>query len=159
MTVREFMNYLQYIEHAPENLQFFLWFRDYSRRYEQSRSRNPFLTPLPTAKSDRPNIASSEYHDSPSIQSLDGAADPRPAGYNAIPKATVAPWEAEFDKESNSLMKVHSSAQDSYRAIAERTFTHAGISTPGKLPKYLHMLHTLIDTKLPIYHTVMRSIA
>ena len=27
------MNYLIYIEHAAENLQFFLWFRDYSKRF------------------------------------------------------------------------------------------------------------------------------
>ncbi|KAI4244321.1 MAG: hypothetical protein L6R40_003047 [Gallowayella cf. fulva] len=32
-TTRDFMNYLIYIEHAAENLQFFLWYRDYVRRF------------------------------------------------------------------------------------------------------------------------------
>ncbi|KAI9674597.1 MAG: hypothetical protein M1829_003679 [Trizodia sp. TS-e1964] len=32
-TTRDFMNYLIYIERAAENLQFFLWYRDYSKRF------------------------------------------------------------------------------------------------------------------------------
>jgi hypothetical protein len=32
-TKHEFMNYLKYIERAPENLQFFLWFVDYEKRF------------------------------------------------------------------------------------------------------------------------------
>ncbi|KAL8697870.1 MAG: hypothetical protein Q9201_006883 [Fulgogasparrea decipioides] len=32
-TTRDFMNYLIYIEHAAENLQFFLWFKDYAKRF------------------------------------------------------------------------------------------------------------------------------
>ncbi|KAK6437152.1 hypothetical protein LTR95_006647, partial [Oleoguttula sp. CCFEE 5521] len=28
-TTRDFMNYLKYIEYSAENLQFFLWYRDY----------------------------------------------------------------------------------------------------------------------------------
>ncbi|KAI0803560.1 hypothetical protein GGR55DRAFT_691605 [Xylaria sp. FL0064] len=33
-TVRDFMNYLIYIEHSAENLQFYLWYRDYVRRFK-----------------------------------------------------------------------------------------------------------------------------
>jgi hypothetical protein len=29
------MNYLKYIERAPENLQFFLWFKDYEKRFNE----------------------------------------------------------------------------------------------------------------------------
>lgn len=29
------MNYLKYIEHAPENLQFFLWLQQYKEKFEQ----------------------------------------------------------------------------------------------------------------------------
>ncbi|MCJ1251498.1 hypothetical protein MMC30_008732 [Trapelia coarctata] len=32
-TTRDFMNYLIYIEHAAENLQFFLWYQDYVKRF------------------------------------------------------------------------------------------------------------------------------
>lgn len=34
-TIRDFMNYLMYIEHSAENLQFFLWHRDYVARFRQ----------------------------------------------------------------------------------------------------------------------------
>ncbi|KAI2632883.1 hypothetical protein GGS21DRAFT_146402 [Xylaria nigripes] len=32
-TVRDFMNYLIYIEHSAENLQFYLWYHDYVKRF------------------------------------------------------------------------------------------------------------------------------
>ncbi|KAF2098009.1 hypothetical protein NA57DRAFT_66491 [Rhizodiscina lignyota] len=44
-TVREFMNYLKYIEHAAENLQFFLWHRDYTRRFEALPASERKLSP------------------------------------------------------------------------------------------------------------------
>ncbi|KAF2116743.1 hypothetical protein BDV96DRAFT_544293 [Lophiotrema nucula] len=44
-TVREFMNYLKYIELAAENLQFFLWFRDYSKRFANLPESEKVLSP------------------------------------------------------------------------------------------------------------------
>jgi hypothetical protein len=43
MTVRDFMNYLVYIEHSAENLQFFLWFRDYQQRFENAQTSDVAL--------------------------------------------------------------------------------------------------------------------
>ncbi|KAI9888817.1 MAG: hypothetical protein M1814_006271 [Vezdaea aestivalis] len=34
-TTRDFMNYLVYIEHSAENLQFFLWAKDYKKRFNE----------------------------------------------------------------------------------------------------------------------------
>lgn len=45
MTVRDFMNYLIYIEHAAENLQFFLWYRDYLGRFEKLSPSERVLAP------------------------------------------------------------------------------------------------------------------
>ena len=39
------MNYLKYIEHAAENLQFFLWFQDYSARWESLPASEKALAP------------------------------------------------------------------------------------------------------------------
>jgi hypothetical protein len=39
------MNYLKYIEHAAENLQFFLWFRDYSARFNDLADGERALSP------------------------------------------------------------------------------------------------------------------
>lgn len=39
------MNYLKYIEHAAENLQFFLWYRDYCQRFEKLPDSEKKLSP------------------------------------------------------------------------------------------------------------------
>ena len=39
------MNYLIYIEHSAENLQFFLWFRDYTRRFTDLTPNERALAP------------------------------------------------------------------------------------------------------------------
>ncbi|KAK8240455.1 hypothetical protein HDK90DRAFT_184558 [Phyllosticta capitalensis] len=44
-TVREFLNYLKYIELAAENLQFYLWFRDYCKRFDALPDREKALAP------------------------------------------------------------------------------------------------------------------
>lgn len=43
MTVRDFMNYLIYIEHAAENLQFYMWFQDYSKRFHSAATTDTAL--------------------------------------------------------------------------------------------------------------------
>lgn len=45
MTVRDFMNYLFYIEHAAENLQFYLWHKDYVKRFESANTADIALAP------------------------------------------------------------------------------------------------------------------
>ncbi|KAL8413662.1 hypothetical protein RB594_005068 [Gaeumannomyces avenae] len=44
-TIRDFMNYLIYIERAAENLQFFLWYRDYSARFAAAPAADRALAP------------------------------------------------------------------------------------------------------------------
>lgn len=39
------MNYVKYIEHSSENLQFFLWYRDYTARWEGLSSSEKALAP------------------------------------------------------------------------------------------------------------------
>lgn len=44
------MNYLIYIEHAAENLQFFLWYRNYVKRFEALPSSEKALAPVWTVE-------------------------------------------------------------------------------------------------------------
>ncbi|MCJ1348222.1 hypothetical protein MMC31_006453 [Peltigera leucophlebia] len=44
-TTRDFMNYLVYIEYSAENLQFFLWYRDYVKRFNELPSSERVLAP------------------------------------------------------------------------------------------------------------------
>ncbi|KAK5998744.1 hypothetical protein PT974_01126 [Cladobotryum mycophilum] len=45
MTVRDFMNYLVYVEHAAENLQFYLWFKNYEKRFGEAQTTDISLAP------------------------------------------------------------------------------------------------------------------
>ncbi|KAK1833180.1 fumble-domain-containing protein [Podospora conica] len=44
-TTRDFMNYLIYIERSAENLQFFLWYRDYVKRFNEAKTSDMALAP------------------------------------------------------------------------------------------------------------------
>ncbi|KAF2689373.1 hypothetical protein K458DRAFT_439711 [Lentithecium fluviatile CBS 122367] len=44
-TTRDFMNYLKYIELAAENLQFYLWFRSYAKRFNELPENERALSP------------------------------------------------------------------------------------------------------------------
>ncbi|RMZ71284.1 regulator of g signaling superfamily [Pyrenophora seminiperda CCB06] len=44
-TVRDFMNFLKYIELSAENLQFFLWYRDYVKRFDMLPETERVLSP------------------------------------------------------------------------------------------------------------------
>ena len=39
------MNYLVYVEHAAENLQFYLWFKSYEKRFAEATSSEVVLSP------------------------------------------------------------------------------------------------------------------
>jgi len=48
-TTRDFMNYSKYIEYSAENLQFYLWHRDYCQRFEGLSACEQALSPEWTA--------------------------------------------------------------------------------------------------------------
>lgn len=45
MTIRDFMNYLIYVEHSAENLQFYLWYKDYVKRFHEANSPDISFAP------------------------------------------------------------------------------------------------------------------
>lgn len=45
MTLRDFMNYLLYVEYAAENLQFYLWHQDYVERFNAAPTSDIALSP------------------------------------------------------------------------------------------------------------------
>ncbi|KAK0737552.1 hypothetical protein B0T21DRAFT_287595 [Apiosordaria backusii] len=44
-TVRDFMNYLIYVERSAENLQFYLWYRDFEKRFNEAQTPDLALAP------------------------------------------------------------------------------------------------------------------
>ncbi|KAH7392527.1 hypothetical protein BKA66DRAFT_510104 [Pyrenochaeta sp. MPI-SDFR-AT-0127] len=69
-TVRDFMNFLKYIELSAENLQFYLWFRDYSKRFNELPASEKVLSPEWTG--DKSNVGESKI--APKAVSAEAAA-------------------------------------------------------------------------------------
>ncbi|KAK4900554.1 hypothetical protein LTR27_002270 [Elasticomyces elasticus] len=59
-TVRDFMNYLRYIEHSAENLQFFLWYRDYCARWANLPESERALAPVWTLERAEAEVAGNQ---------------------------------------------------------------------------------------------------
>ncbi|QDS70470.1 hypothetical protein FKW77_009981 [Venturia effusa] len=57
VTIRDFMDFLKYIEHSAENLQFFMWFRDYIKRFEDLPASEKALSPEWTQAQEEAEIA------------------------------------------------------------------------------------------------------
>ncbi|CAN9395073.1 unnamed protein product [Alternaria alternata] len=68
-TVRDFMNFLKYIELSAENLQFFLWYRDYVKRFNALPESERVLSPEWTGEknSDAKNVPANFNADAAAI--------------------------------------------------------------------------------------------
>ncbi len=51
------MNFLLYIENSAENLQFYLWFRDYVKRFDQLPENEKKLSPVWIPEQPKPKLA------------------------------------------------------------------------------------------------------
>jgi hypothetical protein len=60
-TVRDFMNFLKYIELSAENLQFFLWYRDYSKRFNALPESEKVLSSEWTGEKNIPSEAKNGF--------------------------------------------------------------------------------------------------
>ncbi|EKG18046.1 Regulator of G protein signaling superfamily [Macrophomina phaseolina MS6] len=80
-TLREFLNYLKYIELSAENLQFYLWYRDYVKRFEALPESEKTLSPEWTIEQ-----ADAEAH----------AAQPQVRKKKASPEAAAAFQGTDF---------------------------------------------------------------
>jgi hypothetical protein len=54
--MNDFMDYLVYVEHNAENLQFYLWFKDYVARFEALSPSEKALSPEWIPVADAPNL-------------------------------------------------------------------------------------------------------
>jgi hypothetical protein len=56
------MDFLKYIEHSAENLQFYMWFKDYVQRFESLPEREKMLSPEWTQAQEEAEIAAYRSH-------------------------------------------------------------------------------------------------
>ncbi|PIB01700.1 hypothetical protein CB0940_02014 [Cercospora beticola] len=143
VTLREFMNYLKYIEYAAENLQFFLWYKDYASRWEQLKDSEKALSPewtippeadmtIPPARPKRvpAQIAAvlkdTDFADAPK-QPVE-----RPDPFNMPPKSGSFEDKREFDSDyamsmSDDKTLLSSTNSNNHQSVTNHAFDEAGM--------------------------------
>lgn len=112
MTTREFMDFLVYIEHDAENLQFYLWYKDYVKRFFQLSESEQILAPEWTAEQAQAEKNALEKEKLPRkmpaeaaaiLKGTDFATAQRPAesGHNPFNTPPRTPSGNEYDPSLN----------------------------------------------------------
>lgn len=149
-TVRDFLNYLIYIEHSAENLQFFLWLRSYNERFHAARTSDIALAPEWTQELQDETFSKlqKEHRDGlkrdPTIvagvfkgtdfEKRGNAAPQMLAGKLTFPDSNpfcTPPQTPQNERAASSLGGSESSI--AYRTQANEAFAAAGIKAPCKL--------------------------
>lgn len=139
------MNYLKYIEYAPENLQFYLWFQDYSARFNKVPASDKVLSPEWNqfqAESEAAGNASSNRASNkanPQVAQVlkdtdfaDGKPKPKIEGNDPFITPDKTP---SLDEKRDGLSEYGSSAGDgkttassaAHKAVADHAFDDAGM--------------------------------
>ncbi|KAI5273413.1 hypothetical protein E4T47_03324 [Aureobasidium subglaciale] len=144
-TTRDFMNYLKYIEHSAENLQFYLWYRDYIERFDNLPASEKALSPewsaaqmdAETARPARRKKAPAEiatvlqgtdFADTVPLhaEKRDPFNDPGSDSPGMMMKTPVSPTFSEFNSSYTSDERPVSSRSDFHRK-AEEALGDAGM--------------------------------
>ena len=116
------MNYLVYIERAAENLQFFLWYRDYSKRFAELPSAQQALAPAWTVdKSETDASASYVNAGMPKGMTSETAAIFKDTDF-AGPKVAVI----EYNNDSNPFFtppQTPDGGKESTDTVSERSWS------------------------------------
>jgi hypothetical protein len=108
------MNYLIYIEHSAENLQFFLWYRDYARRFASANTADLALAPEWTQTMEDEAVGRIRKEHAEKVRKAR-----KPAA--GIFKGT------DFDNGSVTV-------SDTSQSLATQAFASAGVKAPCKTP-------------------------
>lgn len=117
------MNYLLYVERSAENLQFFLWHRDYERRFAAAKTADLSLAPEWTQAMEDNAIMRIKKDQA-------GKARKSPKGTAAIFKGTD--FEKSIDSREELVTPV--TPTDRSRSLASQAFASAGVKDPCKPP-------------------------
>ncbi|KAF0316808.1 hypothetical protein GQ607_015936 [Colletotrichum asianum] len=155
-TVRDFMNYLVYIELAAENLQFFLWHRDYTKRFQEAKTSDLALAPEWTTAQENEVLQrlfkdkSSRMRKKPGQEIFKGTdfektgvaaavvEDPNPFG--------TPPHTPPQDQESVYTGSNGVSNADSYRSQASEAFATIGAKQPFTIQPFREEIDRVIAT-------------
>ncbi|KAK0717138.1 hypothetical protein B0T26DRAFT_740669 [Lasiosphaeria miniovina] len=159
-TLREFMNYLVYIERSAENLQFYLWFRTYVTRFKLAKTMDISLAmewtqamedeaiariqkehaekarKAPKAGTAAEIFAGSDFVKGSETPSVANTEIANPFG---TPPATPSEFNQPFDYSN-------SSEDDSYRMKANKAFASAGVKAPFTIQPFRKEVDRVVAT-------------
>ncbi|KUI61933.1 hypothetical protein VP1G_09087 [Cytospora mali] len=162
MTVRDFMNYLIYIEHSAENLQFFLWHRDYNSRFNSANTSDLALAPEWTKEQQEETFArlQKEHRDGLKRDPAATAAifkgtdfekhwmSPTATEKLSPPFADGNPFSTPPVTPSGDEMSEFTGTTNamSYRSQAQDAFTAMGIKAPFTIQPFREEIDRIIAT-------------
>lgn len=135
------MNYLIYIEHAAENLQFFLWHRDYEKRFGETKTSDISLAQEWTQDMETDVLQrmfkekSQGMRKKPGQEIFKGTDFEKKGPVAAIIEESnpfSTPPRTPHDQESVYTGSNGVSNADSYRSQASEAFASAGAKQPCK---------------------------
>jgi hypothetical protein len=175
------MNYLLYIEHSAENLQFYLWFRNYTKRFAEAKTSDIGLAPVWTQSQHDAALQSAQiaattqktvlkpdaveifqgtdFEKIPKVTRID-SADPfvtPPRTPAEALSASTNTWDSTHGlSEQGSLYTTTPSKAESYHKQAGDAFTAAGLKQPCKSNSLSFILLLLIVPKSLFNRSVRR---
>ncbi|POR38963.1 Regulator of G protein signaling superfamily [Tolypocladium paradoxum] len=176
MTVRDFMNYLVYVEHSAENLQFWLWYKDYVKRFGSANTPDVALAPEWTQAMEDDATAKIRKDRAERLRAEPRAAEifkgtdfekqiPETTGANPFNTPPRTPQSSAGDHESlhrapHSMPSLAASGCNSQAADA---FTSAGVKQPCRptsAPRFVSLqANELTVTIQPFREEINRVIA
>ncbi|KAM0231357.1 hypothetical protein ACHAP5_011095 [Fusarium lateritium] len=163
MTVRDFMSYLIYVEHAAENLQFYLWYQDYEKRFKTNPNTDMALAPEWTKiMQDETVIKIRKEHAEKMRKEPKAAAMFKGTDFekkangqdrsmsNAIDPFATPPQSSKGDKASifSAPSTMNSLNAMSYQSQASEAFQGAGAQQPFTVQPFREEINRVIVTYL-----------
>ncbi|KAF4988884.1 hypothetical protein FDECE_14884 [Fusarium decemcellulare] len=159
MTVRDFMSYLIYVEHAAENLQFYLWFKDYEKRFNTTTTTDVRLAPEWTrtmqdeavirirkdqADKNRKEPNAAEIFKGSDFEKKAYTQDAAVSGTD--PFATPPQSRGEDASTYTASNIAHSLDAASYQSQASEAFQTAGVRQPFTIQPFREEINRVIVT-------------
>ncbi|KAL7938232.1 hypothetical protein V8C35DRAFT_145202 [Trichoderma chlorosporum] len=168
MAIRDFMNYLVYVEHAAENLQFYLWFKSYEKRFAEAKVSDVALAPEWTQAMEDEAVAKVRKEqvdkmrrEPPTTAALFKGTDfekqacgKKANPFNTPPRSPVgvsnyetptASWEV---MSSSSASNAQSTSNASSRTQAAEAFVTAGVKLPFTIQPFRQEINRIITSYL-----------
>ncbi|KAL0938003.1 uncharacterized protein CTRU02_207734 [Colletotrichum truncatum] len=154
-TVRDFMNYLVYIELAAENLQFFMWHKDYTKRFAEAKASETALAPEWTPAKESEVLQrlfkekSQRMRQKPGQEIFKGTDFEKTGTATAIVQDSNpfgTPPRTPEDHESIYTPSNGLSNADTYRSQATDAFTAAGAKQPFTIQPFREEIDRVIAT-------------